>query len=170
LKNKFSVSGRLQCVRQDIAKGIPEKLEGNEFDSIVCVNVLEHIKDDAQAIKNIKPLMKDGSKCIVLVPAQRKWFSPIDKILGHCRRYDKGDLRALIEENGLILEKIEYLNALPAFGWWLDFCLLRRKTFSRFQLGLVNRIVPLVRLADKIFPNFGLNLLAVCKRPIIKSF
>ena len=134
-------------------------------DTVICLNVLEHIKDDYRAMHYIAGLLTDKARCILLLPAQKKYFSPMDRTLGHFRRYNADDVRLLIAKSGLKIEKLVYLNSLSGLGWWFNFVLLKRETFSKRQLLFFEKLVFLIRPTDIIFRRFGLNILAVCRKP-----
>jgi len=71
--------------------------KNKKFDSIVSLNVVEHIKEDKKALKNMNALLKKGGKLVLLVPAYRLLFSNFDRKLGHYRRYSKNEVKDLVE-------------------------------------------------------------------------
>src|SRR5690606_34687437 len=72
----------------------------NHFNTIYSVNVLEHIKNDEIALQNMNKLLNKGGRVIVLVPAKKSAFRKLDKYLGHYRRYEKEELKRIIENSG----------------------------------------------------------------------
>jgi glycosyltransferase involved in cell wall biosynthesis len=165
IKRRFPGHAGLKVRKEDIENGLRPGIFEGQPKTIVCMNVLEHIADDTQALKNIAAGMTEGSVCILFVPAHKKWMSPIDAGLGHLRRYDKEDVRALVCASGLVLSKIESVNSLLGAGWWFNFCLLRQENFSAFPLWLADALVPLFGVFDRLLPSLGLNVLAVCRKP-----
>ena len=72
-----------------------------QFDVIIALNVLEHIKDDHIAIKNIYRMLKPNGILIIEVPAGPNLYDVYDSYLMHFRRYSKDQVYKLIEKNNL---------------------------------------------------------------------
>ena len=136
-------------------------------DSCVCLNVLEHIADDRAALDAMASVIVPGGRIILMLPAFQALYGPIDRNLGHFRRYDRTALRNLVRGTGLRLERAHYTNLPGFFGWWINAHLLRRNAQSERQIAIFDRyIVPeLATLEDLIRPPFGQSLLAVLERP-----
>lgn len=138
---------------------------GKKFDTIIAINVLEHLDDDLQSLKNIFNLLTTQGILILLVPAHQFLFGSYDKMVGHFRRYSKKDLSKLLLKTGFRIQKINYHNKLAALGWFINAKLLKRKDFPKYQLYLVNWLVPLLDLFDKVIPfNFGLSIICVARK------
>ncbi|MGA3025801.1 MAG: methyltransferase domain-containing protein [Bryobacteraceae bacterium] len=135
-------------------------------DSCACLNVLEHIEDDAGALRNMATVLEPGGVVVLLVPAFPALYGPIDRNLGHWRRYRRGELASLAEAAGLRLRRARYMNTIGFFGWWVNARLLRRDTQSAGQIELFDRyLVPLMsRLEDLAPPPFGQSLFAVMEK------
>lgn len=141
------------------------ELEAERFDSIVCINALEHMRDDIAMLQNLEGLLVPGGTLAVLVPAHPSLYGPYDRIDGHWRRYGKTELRTLIGHTGLRLLRLHYFNSAGAFGWWLQYRVLKRKVHGESQFGLMNALVPVLRpLEALVKPPFGLSLVAICRR------
>lgn len=136
-----------------------------EFDCIVCINVLEHIKDDHKAIRNMYSLLKDGGVLILLVPAHQFLYGEIDKEIGHYRRYDKKSLELLLRGNGFKVEKSRTLNILGAFGWFISSKFFSEKVVDERKLKIFNLIAPLILpLENLVEPPFGTSVLVIAKK------
>lgn len=136
-----------------------------KFDTIIAVNVLEHLDDDLQSLKNIYNLLIPQGILILLIPAHQFLFGSYDRMVGHYRRYSKKDLSQKLLKTGFRIEKINYHNKLSALGWFINTRLLNRKSFPKYQLYLVNLLVPLIDLIDKIIPfNFGLSIICIARK------
>ena len=121
----------------DIEKG--EYFFKNErFDSIVCVNVLEHIQNDNQAIKNLSKLLKTEGTLILLIPAYSFLFGEIDRSIGHFRRYEKKDIVNKLTAQGFKITKIRPLNLLGAIGWFISGKILKNKTVDQSKIKIFN--------------------------------
>jgi SAM-dependent methyltransferase len=136
-------------------------------DSCVCLNVLEHIEDDARALRNMESVLAPEGVVVLLVPAFPALYGAIDRNLGHWRRYRRGDLARLAESAGLHLRRAHYMNTVGFFGWWVNAHVLRRDTQSAAQIEVFDRyLVPLMsRMEDAVRPPFGQSLFVVMEKP-----
>lgn len=136
-----------------------------KFDCIVCINVLEHIKDDQKALENIFKLLKKDGCLILLVPAFGFLFGEIDKAIGHYRRYTINDLQKLLTEIGFKVIYKRILNMLGAFGWFISSKLLSEDKVDEKKIKIFNFLAPIMLpLEDMIQPPFGTSLLVIAKR------
>jgi len=88
-----------------------EPLEKNSTEVIACFDVLEHIKDDASALKKIFEALKPNGILLFSVPACPWLFGPHDRAASHYRRYSKKEIIAKIKASGLTLQTINYWNS-----------------------------------------------------------
>lgn len=174
LKQKFSSISKhiFQC---DIAS---QQFEENykdlfqQYNTIIALNVIEHIQDDELAFQNISSLLKPSGKCIILVPAFQWLFCPLDTMLNHKTRYTRQQLHKLAQQNGLIVHKSFFFNVAGIFPWFVCGKLARQKQITHWQMQWYNFMVPLLRIKDLFFNKFlGLSIIAVYeKSPVhIKS-
>jgi len=134
------------------------------FDSVFALNVVEHIKDDLQAIANCKKLLKAGGNLIILVPAYQFLFNNFDIELEHFRRYTQKSLKRIIFENGLQVKKLFSFNLIGVLGWYVSGNILKKKTIPEGQMGLFNLLVPIFKFADFVtFRKIGLSVICVSK-------
>ncbi len=91
----------------------------NSFDTVICINVLEHLSDDYLAVKKMKSLLEIGGRLILIVPAWQKLYCVLDKNVSHYRRYDPGRLDDIAEKNDLKILKHHYFNKLGIIPYWL---------------------------------------------------
>jgi SAM-dependent methyltransferase len=140
-------------------------LQAERLDTVVCINVLEHIADDLAALRRLEQLLQPGGVLALLVPAHMGLYGPYDRLDGHFRRYDKRRLRQLLGRTGFRVLRLRYFNAVGALGWWVQYRLLRRQMHGGGQFGVMNRLLPLVRALERVVaPPFGLSLVAVCQK------
>jgi len=131
------------------------------FDTIVALNVIEHVADDQRAIANCVGLLKKGGRLIVLVPAYQALYNRFDRELGHCRRYKKATLRELVGPHCTII-KTRYFNLAGIAGWVFSGNILRKKIIPEGQMKLFNRLVPFFKWMDRMsFRRWGLSVWAV---------
>ncbi|HNY27514.1 MAG TPA: glycosyltransferase [Candidatus Sumerlaeota bacterium] len=138
-----------------------EHLRDQEVDTIVCLNVLEHIENDADALKRMHSILAPGGRLVLLVPQYAALYGSYDRQLGHHRRYTRQMLRELFPKCGYRLAHMQSYNFLAIPGWWVNSCLLKRDTMGKSQIKLFDLLVPIMRLIEKILPLPGLSLIAV---------
>jgi SAM-dependent methyltransferase len=138
---------------------------GQSFDTVVCLNVVEHVQDDVGALRNIHDALVDGGRAIVLVPCGQWLYGSLDEALGHCRRYSKNQLVSVAQQAGFRIEQVLKFNRPGAPAWWLNGRILRRKTFGLGQIRMLNILTPLFRLLDSWLPLPPLSIIAILRRP-----
>lgn len=135
------------------------------FDTVICLNVLEHVEDDARSLSGILTLLRPGGRLVLLVPALPSLYGTLDHALGHYRRYGRRDLEARMTGAGFRIEHTEYFNLGGVPGWWLTGRILRRQLIPRGSLKLYDALVPLFRLERFLPWRVGQSLIAVGARP-----
>jgi SAM-dependent methyltransferase len=144
----------------------PAELAAFGADSCVCLNVLEHIPDDAKALRGMAAMLAPGGVIVLLVPAFPALYGPIDKNLGHHRRYTRASIAHLASRTGLRVKKAHYMNWLGFFGWWMNARVLKREVQSEKQIATFDRLVPfLSRIEEAARPPFGQSLFVVLQKP-----
>lgn len=135
-------------------------------DSVVCVNVLEHVPDDEAAVRDMASVVVPGGVVVLLVPAFQSLYGAIDRNLGHYRRYRRAEVARLAARAGLEVRKLHYVNTVGFFGWWVNAHVLKRETQSDAQIAVFDRCVPAMAAVEgAVRPPFGQSLLAVLRRP-----
>ena len=167
LKQRYPDRNNLLVFTCDAQSPAFAHLAAFQPDSCVCLNVLEHIPDDAGALRAMAALLRAKGAIVLLVPAFQSLYGLIDRNLGHCRRYTRQSIVRLGEAAGLRVRKAHYLNALGFFGWWANAHVLRRDAQSEGQIGIFDRyLVPVVsRVEEWAPPPFGQSLFVVLEKP-----
>jgi len=135
-----------------------------QMDTVICLNVLEHIEDDVEVLRNIRSMLEDGGRAVILVPCGQNLFNSLDEELGHFRRYSEEQLRARMTDAGFEVETILRFNRASRPGWWLNGSVLKRRTISRLQLRNFDRLVWLWRRVDSYLPWGQTSLIAVGRK------
>jgi SAM-dependent methyltransferase len=164
LANTFEHHARVQVRPLDLAAFDPAELADLRLDTVVCLNVLEHVADDAAALRRLAASLVPGGRLVLLVPAHRRLYGAIDQAIQHHRRYERGELAAALEAAGFRVEHVAFFNRLGTVGWYLNSVLLRRRAVPGFQLRLQNLLVPVLRAEQALPLPFGLSLVAVGRR------
>jgi glycosyltransferase involved in cell wall biosynthesis/phospholipid N-methyltransferase len=135
-----------------------------QFDTVVCLNVLEHIKDAKAALQNIRRVLIKGGRAIILVPQGPRLYGSLDRALGHFLRYTKAQLVATAEQGGFCVTEVVDFNRAGAPAWWLNGCVLQRTRFSLWQIKVLNLLVPVFRRCEQWIPLPPLSLIAVLEK------
>ena len=136
-------------------------LRGEHIDSIVCMNVLEHIERDRETLVDFASVLDPGGRMVLLVPAMPALYGTLDRALLHFRRYDRARLEQLVTAAGFEVREIRYLNRLGVAGWWLNSRVLKRTVLPRGQLAAFKWLMPLLRREETHPPSFGMSLLVL---------
>lgn len=140
------------------------ELQQQKFDTVVCVNVLEHIEDDARALGLFRDIVAEtGGQVLIFVPAVQGIYGPHDAALGHHRRYSKRTLRSAFAAAGLDVAAMTYTNPIGLLGWMYNLYVSGNTEHTSSQVRLFDRFVapwalPIERLVP---PPVGLSLFAV---------
>ncbi len=144
-----------------------EGLAPASFDVAIMVNVLEHIEDDREAVRELFSLLKPGGHLLVFVPALPALYGTLDEDVGHFRRYTRRSLGAVVANEGFRIERMQYFDLLGVIPWLVTGRLLRRVTVGDGSARLYDRfVVPVCELTDRLAgPGLGKNLVCVAARP-----
>ena len=163
IKNRFADNNNIVPFEESIDSPSILNLSRYIPDTIVCINVLEHVEDDIAALENMFSILTDGGKLILLVPAFQYMYGTIDHLVGHYRRYSKRDIETKLVNAGFYVESISYMNCIAPFGWFLNNRILKKQEESPYQVVFYDRfVVPWLRKIEQIvIPPFGLSLAVV---------
>ena len=132
-----------------------------QFDTALMINVLEHASDEQLALKNVWSALAAGGRAVILVPSHPGLYGSLDIVLGRRERYTPAALKNSLEKAGFRVEKLFDFNRCSVPVWWINGKLLKKKTFSKIQLKLLNTAVPVLKTVDRLLPWQGLSLIAV---------
>lgn len=132
-----------------------------EMDTVICLNVLEHIPEDLMALQNIRSILMPGGRAIILVPQDQRIYGAMDEALGHCRRYSKDQLQSRMEEAGFHVERVLDFNRASRPGWYFNGKVLGKRTVGRFQVRVFDKLVWLWRYIDRALPWPSVSIIAI---------
>ena len=145
--------------------GERNRYNAGQADTVICLNVLEHIEDDAVGLRNIASALAPGGRAIVLVPQDQSIYGTLDEVLGHYRRYSRDELRSKLEAAGFTVERLFEFNRVTRPGWYWNGRILKRRHFGRWQLRIFDRLGWLWRRIDGSLPWPAVSLIAVARKP-----
>ncbi len=137
---------------------------GPIFDSVVYVNVMEHIERDADELRMARQALHEHGHVLIFVPALEWLYSDFDRKVGHIRRYTKTALERLVSAAGFLIIKSRYFDVAGILPWYLKFVLLK----APFESGTVSlydtQIVPIMRRVEQfVAPPIGKNVLLIAR-------
>lgn len=163
LREQFAGRDNVTVIEADASWLDDEALRGR-FDTIVCLNVLEHIREHETVLRRFHDCLSPGGHLLLLVPAHQALFGAIDRSVGHERRYSRRLLHGLFGAVGLSPVDIRYVNPVGALGWVVTSRILRREQVPTGPLRAYDALVPFLRRLDSLPLPFGLSVWAVGRR------
>jgi 2-polyprenyl-3-methyl-5-hydroxy-6-metoxy-1,4-benzoquinol methylase len=166
LKIKYSSFKNVSVSRMDLNnKEEYSKIGYEKYDTIVAINVLEHVRDDLLALHEIYKMLKKDGILIILVPCHKFLYNVIDKNIGHYRRYTKKELYDKIKETNFTAVCMYYFNTMGVVGWYFSGNVLKNGAISPTASRWFDRLVPLLGYLDRItFNRIGLSLICHLKK------
>jgi len=164
LERLFSAYPNVRVEKFDLTGEAPGAFVADPFDSIVCLNVLEHIEDDLFALAQMRDSLAPGGKLALLVPAHRVLYGEFDRAIGHFRRYEKRELAGKLEKSDFVVLEMKFFSLAAALPWLINGRLLKRDYIPAGQANLANLLVPLLKLERLIGPPCGLSLIAIAQK------
>ena len=166
LRERFGARPNLETQCLDAQDPAFRLLRRMEADSVVCLNVLEHVRDDRKALEHIHHVLEPGGRAIFILPAFESLYGPIDRELGHYRRYSMRGWKALAAETGFRVRVARYFNSIGFLGWWVNARLLRKTRQSDSQIAFFDDVVvPVISRAEGILPPpLGQSIFSVLEK------
>ena len=140
-------------------------LEDFQPDTIVCLNVLEHIEMDLEVLRRLRRSLPGNCRIVFLVPRGRKLWSRLDARIGHYRRYEPGDLAAKMRVAGFMVEHEFTFNRAGTLAWFIANKLGRQSTIRPWQARTYNLLCPLFQGLERVLPWQGLSIVCVGAMP-----
>ncbi|MFG2085045.1 MULTISPECIES: class I SAM-dependent methyltransferase [unclassified Spirillospora] len=164
LRKRYDGDGDVEVI--DLA--LPAEIEiRRKVDTVVMMNVLEHIKDDVQALRDLASVTEPGGRIVIWVPGYMQLYGDFDRKVGHVTRYTPATLEASVREAGLVPEVLKPINFLGGIAWWFA---VRRGGAGYPDPKLVKiydrTVVPLTRTIERVVkPPFGQTVFCVARVP-----
>jgi SAM-dependent methyltransferase len=156
----------LRCGRLTVIHGTFHSAPAR-FDTVVLVNVLEHVERDQELVDQIYASLAPGGTVIIFVPALPWLYSALDRMAGHIRRYKKPQLESLCRSSGLEIAKSTYLDMAGVVPWYVINVLGRARSFNAALARVYDRfMVPVTRGIERCCgAPVGKNLLVIARKP-----
>ena len=137
------------------------------YDTVVYVNVLEHIEDQSSELRTALALLRPGGALCIFVPAVPALYGTLDYKSGHYRRYNRESLARVVSANGFTITRNDYFDVVGLIPYWLMYRFLGVQTLGSGSNTLFDRvIVPASRATQKIIkhPPLGKNLILTARK------
>ena len=163
LETRFSGSKNVQVLRGYLK----DHYQSISADALVAVNVLEHVEDDAEFLREAFSAIVPGGHLLLFVPATPAIYGSLDKVFEHHRRYTRASLRSVIEKAGWVPRRISYMNMPGIAAWFMAGRILRKTSIAPNDAKAYDRLmIPWIsRLEALMPPPIGSNLIAIATRP-----
>jgi SAM-dependent methyltransferase len=142
------------------------QLKTGDVDSIIYVNVLEHIAEDERELRAMSAVLPRGGRIFIFVPALPFLFGSHDRAVGHVRRYWRRDLAAKCRAAGFTILHAGYFDVAGIVPWWIKYCVLRSNRMEAGAVRVYDRlVVPVMsRLEAWLPPPLGKNIILVAEK------
>lgn len=134
-------------------------------ESVVFLNVLEHIEDDRAVLRRLHDTVPEGCRLVVLVPFGMRLYSEFDRLLGHFRRYEAGELEGKMRDAGFAVERQQFFNKVGVLAWWVSNTLGGQRALKPWQLRIYNALTPIFKILDRLLPIAGLSTIVIARKP-----
>lgn len=160
LKKRYKSNKKIKVINKTFQR------KQNKFDTIIYLDVIEHIRKDKLEINNALNNLKNNGHLIINVPAFNLLYSQFDKEIGHYKRYRKKDIKEIIKNKKYLKVEMKYYDSI---GFMLAFLAktlkLDFKKNFRNKIVLWNKLIPLSKILDRLtFNLFGKSLMIIIKK------
>jgi len=138
--------------------------DGSLYDTVVILNVVEHLEDDRAAMDSLNARLKTGGNLVLMVPAMQFLYGTLDRSFGHYRRYTKDSISNVITSAGFKLLKCEYVNVIGMFGWFVYGKIFKKQDLPSQLCSRFNLVVPLLKIERPIAHFMGLSVVAIARK------
>lgn len=165
LAERFNANERVMC-KQSFFLDLSAQYK-EYFDSVLYINVLEHIKDDEKELRYVYESLKKGGVVCIFVPALQWLYGEHDRSVGHQRRYYKKQLKDLLGKTGFELVTIRYFDIVGVLPWLLLMRVMKKRLTANNAAFYDAVVIPIMsRIESIVSPPLGKNLIAVARKKI----
>lgn len=163
---RLNVSASVATYNEVFARVADEIKEAINPDSVVYVNVLEHIEDDEAELAIIQRILPPHGRAFVFVPALSWLYGRFDQQIGHFRRYTRKELEDKCRRAGFRIVKSGYFDALGILPWWIKYRFFRSDKMESDAVRLYDRwVVPVIKVGESaITPPIGKNVFLIAEK------
>lgn len=165
LQGKYRNNSKVAVVGEGLeqhARGV----SAAAFNTVVLVNVLEHIEDDQQALAALFRILQPSGRLLVFVPALQGLMSKLDVMFGHFRRYQRNDLIEKVAQAGGKTEVCHYFDFIGVLPWFFLNRLMGATSFNPRLISFHDKfVVPVSQAVERVIPPpIGKNIILVAQK------
>ena len=166
LKRRLDDCPIAAVLQLDLEKPEDADLDRFSFDTVVCLNVLEHVKDDLRALFFMREALAPGGQLVLLVPAFQFLYGSVDRAIEHHRRYTKKTLLPKMQDAGFEISTAFYMNVIGIPAWFWNNRIMKIEEENSSQIDVFDRYVApwAERIERLVPPPFGLSLIAIGRK------
>jgi SAM-dependent methyltransferase len=165
LRAKFRDNPKIEVVAESLEQHV-RGVDVPMSNTVVLVNVLEHIEDDRQALAALVRILRPGGYLLVFVPALQGLMSKLDLKFGHFRRYQRTDLVEKVAEAGGETQLCHYLDFIGILPWFVLNKVMGATAFHPRLISIHDKlVVPVSRTVERVIPPpIGKNIILVARK------
>ncbi len=152
LTDKFSGISNITIIISTVENISCEFVTSLNIDTVIMVNLLEHIYDDSALLDKLYHALPYNSKVLTFSPAFPLLYSKYDKLVGHYRRYTKKSINCIFKAAHFNTISVKYFNFLGFFTWLLFMKFLNHNTFGEKKLKIYNIIINILKFIEHKIP------------------
>jgi SAM-dependent methyltransferase len=166
LQNSYGASANVKTMQLDLtSSSVPLTLREFAIDTVLCVNVIEHIENDQLAVKHLVDSLPAGGHLCLLVPALPFLYGSLDELDGHYRRYTRKTLKACLAYLSVETARCYYFNLLGVPGWFVKARLLKESSHADNNYRITNALIPLLKRFERLVPPpLGMSVVGIFRK------
>jgi SAM-dependent methyltransferase len=166
LKKDYGGNPRVHTTQLDLTSAaVPATLRKHAIDTILCVNVIEHIENDDVAVRHLMESLPLGGYLCLLVPALPFLYGSLDSLDGHYRRYTRKTLLKRVRDLPVDVVRLYYFNFVGVPGWLLKGRILKQKHHTNDNYAVMNAVLPLVEPLERLIPPpIGMSVIGIFRQ------
>jgi len=164
LRGKFVSAAHITIDRFDLSGDDPSRFSSEQIDTVICLNVLEHVEDDDAGVRLIRNVLIPGGRLLLLVPYSQALYCDYDKQLGHYRRYTRTSVRDVVSRNGFTVERVFLFNLFGGIGWYVTGKIFHRSHLNPGSIRAFERFVPLFQRIEFFGAPFGASVICIARK------
>lgn len=167
LHDRFALCENVTVRQTDLTEeGFERQWGAKSLDTILCSNVLEHLEPHEKVLAGFHRALEPGGHCVIIVPAEPKLYTGLDKALGHYRRYTEEGLTQLMSATGFEIIYSRQACKVGALAWLVNGRLLGKRSLTPRQMIWFDRFWPLLQRIDRFLPWRGMSLIVVGRKSV----
>lgn len=166
MRYRFEGRENVRVVQADLTKpDTYQQWREEKLDTVFCSDLLEHVPNAEDVLKGLYEILEEGGHCVIVLPAEPRFFGKMVQTVGQYQRHTAADLVARMQAAGFQVVFTRQFNRLGTAGWFVSSKVLRRRQLDPRSMQWFGRITPLAKLLDRVLPWPGLSLIVVGRKP-----